>query len=254
MKFILYINHWNEISSTEPFIFETEEKISTTGYDYKILNASNTGYPDKNWINIGPIWYSRTLYYALKDFDPEEYEYFGFMTADVTCTQWKKLLDRANEAMNLYYPASYSVYSMDTIFGPKKTAIKHFETDPKLFCSMMQDGQFFFYHKDIVAQAIKYFEYFESKYDHSELRSGWGPDLLFATLCLYNDRLMLKDSKFFVEHKLHSDYMPYKDRESEFYFIIKTYADFFEEEGMDAEPILKYVFEKSLAGLWTYPL
>ena len=245
MNFIVYVNHWsNDLGGTDAFISGLEKQLEKSGYDYKILNSSDKIYEGKDWINLGWLWYNKTIHYAMKDFVQHDYDYFGFLCADITSTDWQKTLDRADEVLNKYKPASLSFYERNPIYTIKNTSVRKLESDSNLYESLTQDGTFIFYEKDIVVDMLNFFDYVESRSDNIILRTGWGLDTLFSALCHIKNKVMLKDKSYIVNNSIKTSFSihGFETQKKEYDYLVNCFIDYCEEQNIDCYDLIKKIW------------
>lgn len=196
IKYSIYTQYWNGESNPIKSVLEKEKYFLKTNKRYKVINTSKEDFKKTNWLNVGDVWYYGTFYEALKDFDQSN-DYFCFIAGDYDINNIENVFSRTEDVLNKYKPYSYSFYTTtpEECLVPKKSSfIGNFEHDELLHYSVIQDGVFVFYHKNIINDLLKYFHYLNNQNILSEIKRGWGIDIVATTFCIQQNGYLLRDS------------------------------------------------------------
>ena len=235
IKYCAYIQNWNNVSNVEKNVLKIEKEFIKHKKDYRVINSSSTIYEKENWINVGPIWYQRSFYAALKNFDFSN-DYFLYITGDFKSNMWEEIFNKSDDVLNKYLPKSFSGYHSNGFFYSERTSLGDFPDDSSLEYSVIQDGVIVFYHKDVVKELIEYFDYIEDQGLLQDMKFGWGIDFVAAAICFYQNGYMIKDKRIYgrnsssgiVNTNIH-------ECEKEFKIVVKAFIDFSKNKGNEKE-------------------
>lgn len=235
IKYCGYIQNWNDITNVEKNVLEIEKEFIKYGKSYKIINSSKTIYKKENWINVGDIWYQRSFYEALKDFDFSN-DYFLYITGDFKSDMWEEIFKKSDYVLNTYLPKSFSGYHSNGFFYSERCSLGDFPDDPSLEYSVIQDGIIVFYHRDVVKELIEYFSYIENEGLLKDMKFGWGVDFVAAAICFYQRGYMIKDKRIFGDNSSSGTANPdIRKCEEELKTVIKSFINFSKNKGNEKE-------------------
>jgi hypothetical protein len=199
MKFYTYLVAWDAVHFN---CVEVDEKFIAAGQPITVINSGNM--TRDHWDNVGDIRYYRQFYHALKSFD-KSYDYMAFLCGDVSYDKWSDIINRANYVLNKYN--NIGAYAPHLTNEPwSENACKIGELENNLNISIQTDGIFVFIHKDIVKVLLDYFNYLNENIDITEIKSGWGIDVIFASISIVNNLLILRDKEYAPNHPVGSSY------------------------------------------------
>lgn len=200
MKFQSYLVCWDDYLNNA---LEIEKQFSNVNLNLEVINS---GTPKDGWINVGDIRYFKQLYYVLKNFDYSN-DYLVFIAADISQKDWSVFMNRAKEVLSNYKDIYlYAPYFTNDPWGQNSTMIESFVYDKDLFVSTNTNGMLFFMHKNLVKKALDFFDYFENNYGWEGMVSGWAVDVVFSAMAISENKLILRDSKYILNHPKGSSY------------------------------------------------
>ena len=198
----------------------------------------NSGSHREGWENVGDIRYYKQFYYAIKNFNIEN-DYLLFMCGDVSHKDWSAVINRATAVLSSYEDIYlYSPHFTNDPWNFDSTNIKVSEKDPMLSISTNTNGIMFFMHRDLVSEMIKFFDSFESEFGWDGMVSGWALDVVHSAISIGMNKIILRDSKYIVNHPAGSSYNHDKAT-SEASKILSAFAKFYPEYATLADAIYK---------------
>lgn len=234
MIFDTYVVCWDDVRSN---VINIENAFKSVGQKVTVINS---GARFDGWENVGDIRYYRQLYYALKKFDASS-DYMAFICGDVSTNDWPAFIKRFNTVLGSYDNVGlYATHFTNEPWNEGSTKLANFAIGDGLFISSNTDGIAFFMHRDIAKIALDYFEYLYKDENNLSMISGWGIDAIWSALSMYNDRLILRDNKFILNHPAGSSYS-HSDASAEVVRIMDCFKNFCEENNFDTESIFNYV-------------
>lgn len=242
IKYCGYIQNWNDITNVEKNVLKIEKEFIKYGKSYKVINSSKTIYEKENWINVDDIWYQRSFYEALKDFDFSN-DYFLYITGDFKSNLWEEIFQKSDYVLNKYLPKSFSLHHDDPYFTSEKISLGNVEKEKYFEYSAIQDGIIVFYHKDVVKELIEYFSYIEDKGLLKDMKFGWGIDFVAAAICFYQNGHMIKDKGFYGTNS--SSGIANSDSKKcmeELYVVLNSFKDFSKIKGNEKE--MSFILKK----------
>jgi hypothetical protein len=242
IKYCGYIQNWNGITNVEKNVLEIEKEFISHGKTYKIINSSNTIYEKENWINVGDIWYQRSFYEALKDFDFSN-DYFLFITGDFKSNMWQEIFEKSDYVLNKYLPKSFSGYHDNGFFNTERVSLGDVKEETSFEYSALQDGIFVFYHKDIVKELLEYFGYIEKQGLLQDMKYGWGVDFIAASICFYQRGYMIKDKTVYgknVSSGVANSDMTKCEEEAK--IMLESFKDFYKTKGIEKD--ISFIIQK----------
>lgn len=223
MNFFTYVVCWDNVHDN---VLSIEKSLVDNNCDYKIINSGSL--LRDNWDNVGDIRYYRQFYYALKDFDYSK-DYMFFLCGDVSSQQWEHFYFRANSVINSFSPGLYAPHLTNEPWSENSSRLFELEEDRNLLVSIQTDGIAVFIHKDIVKVLLEFFNYLNKKIDLATISSGWGLDLIWCSISIFNQRIILRDKHTILEHPAGSSYNHGKASE-EMTLLLNSFYDFWQEQ------------------------
>ena len=196
IKYCGYIQSWNDVTNVEKNVLKIEQEFINHNKDYRIINSSKTIYEKENWINVGDIWYHRSFYEAIKDFDFSN-DYFLYITGDFKSNMWQDIFEKSDYVLNKYLPKSFSLHHHPAFFTSEKISLGNVENEKDFEYSVIQDGIIVFYHRDVVRELIEYFSYIDDQGLLKDMKFGWGIDFVAAAICFYQNGHIIKDKGYY---------------------------------------------------------
>jgi hypothetical protein len=201
---------------------DIESQFKAAGLNLTVLNS---GTPRAGWENLGDIRYYRQFYYALQNFELDN-DYLLFICGDVSYDAWGDVINRADFVLSTYKNIyAYATQFTHDAYGFNATNIKVSDVDKNLSIATCTNGTMMFIHKDIVKEMLNFFNYFEEKFGWEGMISGWAIDIIYAAICIYKNKIILRDSKYILTHPTESSYDHQKARE-EVDLILKSFSEF----------------------------
>jgi GR25 family glycosyltransferase involved in LPS biosynthesis len=230
MSFYPYIVKWDAVHNN---VLDIEAKFEEIGQPHTVINSGEL--KKDNWKNVGDIRYYRQLLTALKDFDPS-YDYMGYICGDVSSNEWDDVLSRAEYVLNSYNVGVYAPHLTHEPWSKNSCYLESVPGDDDLFVACQTDGIMIFIHRDIVKIMLEYFDYLSSKIDLTTITSGWGMDMIWCTLSMYLDMMILRDNKYIVNHPAGSSY-DHSKASQELKIVLDVFNEFAVSLGYDLNRI-----------------
>lgn len=175
-----------------------ENQLSSLVDEVIVINSdeSNT---KENWITLNDsCYFSDQFRRALNEFDCNEYDLFFHVQADASYNNWKEIIDSAKVNYEKY---NYGVFAPDVNYTFYDSFRVNLETiDNKIVRVANTDNTCWFIHKDIIEELNSHLHLLDGNH------YGWGFDLLACALSMLNDRYVLRDYNFVVNHPQSSNY------------------------------------------------
>jgi GR25 family glycosyltransferase involved in LPS biosynthesis len=227
MKFYTYLVAWDDVYSN---CVEIDEQFMAAGQSITVINSGEK--KRSHWHNVGDIRYYRQFYYAIKSFDMS-YDYMAFLCGDVSYNEWSNIIDRANSVLTNYNNAG--LYAPHLTHEPwSENASKIGQVEQRLNISIQTDGIFVFIHKSIVEFLLKYFNFLNKEIDLSEMKSGWGLDMIWSSISILNNLPIIRDTRYVPNHPAGSSYNHGRATE-EMNIMLSKFYEFLEKTGIDSE-------------------
>lgn len=228
MKFYTYLVAWDEVHFNS---VEIDEQFMAAGQPITVINSGKM--KRDHWDNVGDIRYYRQFYHALKNFDMS-YDYMAFLCGDVSYTEWSNAIDRANHILSTYNnTALYAPHLTHEPWSEGASKIGHVAEDEKINVSIQTDGIYVFIRKDIVATLLEYFNFLDKRIDLTQMKSGWGLDMIWSSIALVNGFPILRDKRYVLFHPAGSSYDHSRATEEMNIMLSEFYA-FLESWGIDS--------------------
>lgn len=200
MSFYSYIINWNEVYNN---VIGIESEFIKANKPFKVINS---GAPHDGWENIGDIRYYRQFYYALKDFD-YSYEYLAVICGDISYSNWTGFFDRVDSVLSSYDNVwLYAPHFTNDPWGKDSTSLQEMPFDKDLIISTNTNGIMFFMHRDLVKVFTEYYDFLEKEHGWTGMVSGWGIDIVYSALSIYNNKLIIRDQSHIITHPQGSSY------------------------------------------------
>lgn len=225
MNFFTYIVSWDRVENN---VLQIEDIFTTNNIPHKVINSGS--YPRENWMNVGDIRFYRQLYAAVKDFD-RSYEYMFWLCGDVSSDDWIKFINRAQQVTLMYDVWAYAPHLTNEPWSENSCKLKESDFGSGLNVSIQTDGIAVFLNRNVVDLLEQYFEYLSSKVDMSTLTSGWGMDMIWCSDIINSNKLILRDSKYVLNHPAGSSY-DHSVASQELSLILDHFYDFSEKYEM----------------------
>ena len=233
MSFQTYIVNWNEVESN---VKDIESQFKAAGQSCYVINSGTS--INEGWVNVGDIRYYRQLRVAVKDFSTSNKEHMLFLCGDVSSNNWKFVIERANYVFNSYDVGLYAPHLTNEPWGPDSSQIGSINVDSGLVLSCQTDGIMVFINKEIANHIDKYFDYLETKVDLTELKSGWGMDMIWCSLAIYLDKVIIRDKRYIPNHPAGSSYDHGRASE-ELNIVLKHFYEYCDNNKIDSSIIQK---------------
>lgn len=230
MIFDAYLVCWDDVRNN---VISIEKDFIESGQNITVINS---GAPKDGWHNVGDIRYYRQLHYALNKFDGSA-EYMAFICGDVSSNDWPKFISRFNTVLSSYENIGlYATHFTNEPWNENSTKLCEFNIDPTLLISSNTDGIAFFIHKDLAKLALEYFDYLYQDESNMSMISGWGIDVIWSALCIYNSKVIVRDKGYILNHPQGSSYN-HSDASSEVVRVMKAFEDFCKYKNIDTNRI-----------------
>lgn len=236
MKFFTYIVNWNEVYNN---VLEIEKQFKDNNIPHKIINSGVMNHDD--WLNVGDIRYYRQLYTAVKDFD-HSYEYMFWLAGDVSFDSWKDFISKADSVVSAYNVWAYAPHLTHEPWNEGSSKIVKLDSDKNILLSIQTDGIAVILHRDVVLMLKEYFDFLSQNVDLKTFTSGWGMDMIWCSYAIYNDKLILRDNKYILNHPAGSSYNHDK-ASAELKEVLNNFYNFCDSKGIDSNRI-KEIHEK----------
>lgn len=193
-----YVVTWNNVIDKLPNILNQIDS-------YEVINSDAPN--QEGWHNLGLIWYYNQVKYALDHFINESNEdIFCFITGDISSNNFKEIYQKANfvmqkEEVGLYAPnLTYEPWNKNVCY------IGDYDLSKNLYLSCQTEGVFFFMKRQIAEQMKIFMQNLYKEYDLYSMKSGWGLDYVWCAISLLNNKIILRDDEYIVEHPPGSSY------------------------------------------------
>lgn len=229
MKFYTYLVAWDEVHFNA---VEIDEQFRNAGQPITVINSGNM--KRDHWDNVGDIRYYRQFYHALKSFDTS-YDYMAFLCGDVSYTKWSEALERANHILSRYNnTALYAPHLTYEPWSEGASKIGEVAEDKEINVSIQTDGIYAFIHKDIVSILLEYFNFLNKNIDLTQMKSGWGLDMIWSSIAIVNNLPILRDKKYILSHPSGSSYDHSRATE-EMNIMLSNFYLYLESKGINSE-------------------
>lgn len=175
-----------------------EEELKPLVSKLYVINSDDDNKPE-HWINIGnECYFSAQFKVALEIASREKYDVFWHVQADVTYSNWKEVLLRADQTYNEHNWGVYAPNVDDTFYVSSRTDV--FKLNGNLTLVATPDNSCWFLSKDIIDSVIKNLPLM----DNNEL--GWGWDLIACGLAHLNKKKVIRDYNLTLNHPKSTGY------------------------------------------------
>jgi len=228
MKFYTYLVAWDEVHFNA---VEIDEQFMAAGQPITVINSGNM--KRDHWDNVGDIRYYRQFYHALKSFDTS-YDYMAFLCGDVSYGEWPNAIERAKYILSTYNNTGlYAPHLTHEPWSETASKIGSVPEDEKINISIQTDGIYVFIRKDIVATLLEYFKFLEENIDLSEMKSGWGLDMIWSSIAIVSGLPILRDKRYVLSHPAGSSYDHSRATE-EMNIMLSEFYSFLDSKGIDS--------------------
>ena len=232
MKFFTYVVCWDSVHTN--VVDNIEKQLVESNQPHKVINSGEIH--ESHWDNVGDIRYYRQFNKALKEFDYSN-DYLVFICGDVSYANWAELYTRADEVLSRYTNASiYAPHFTNDPWHEDSTMLEKFPYDQNLMISSNTNGIMYFLNKDVVKFMSEYMDYVDKKYDLKTMISGWAIDLVWSSYAIYNNNIVLRDSRHVVTHPAGSSY-DHSQATHEANIIFQSLSEFSKLKKMDTTKI-----------------
>jgi len=190
-----YIVNWDE---SEPWVLDTESQFLKIQQPYTVINSGKES-SRTNWLNVGDIRYYRQFLAAAEHFDPA-YEYMLFMCGDVIHTSWAQVLEKAKTTLSNTSPGVYSFYSTHESWDREASRLEAFADNERLDIAVNSEGICMFIHRDVIATMKAFLDHLYTQISKNSILSGWGLDLTCCYMSTKQNKLVLRDASYLVDH------------------------------------------------------
>lgn len=229
MKFYTYLVAWDEVHFNA---VEIDEQFMAAGQPITVINSGNM--KRDHWDNVGDIRYYRQFYHALKNFDTS-YDYMAFLCGDVSYPEWSKAIERAKYILSTYTNTGlYAPHLTNEPWSEQSSKIGEIPEDEKINISIQTDGIYAFIHRDIVAVLLEYFDFLNKNIDLTQMKSGWGLDMIWSSIAIINNLAILRDKQYVLFHPAGSSYDHSRATE-EMNIMLSNFYLYLESKGIDSE-------------------
>lgn len=229
MSFYTYLVAWDEVHFN---CVEIDNFFTSIGQPITVINSGEL--KRNHWDNIGDVRYYRQFYYALKKFDMQ-YEYMAFMCGDISYNEWSNVIERANYVLSKYDNIGlYAPHFTHEPWSEDASKIDQIKDDENLNISIQTDGIYVFIHRDIVSILLEYFNFLNEQIDMSEIKSGWGLDMIWSSIAIMNNLPIIRDKKNIIYHPAGSSYNHDRATE-EMNIVLNNFYKYLDSKNIDSK-------------------
>lgn len=131
----------------------------------------------------------------------------------------------------MYDVWAYAPHLTNEPWGQNSCKLKESDFDSGLNVSIQTDGIAVILNRNVVDLLEQYFYYLSNKVDMSTLTSGWGMDMIWCSDIINNNKLILRDTKYVLNHPAGSSY-DHSVASKELSLILDHFYDFSEKYEM----------------------
>jgi hypothetical protein len=175
-----------------------QEQISPL-MDVVVINSDDDNTKD-GWIDIGnECYFSEQFKTALDLFDSSKYDVLWHVQADASFDDWSPIVESAKSSFELYNWGVFAPNVDDTFYIGSRVDIEPISNN--LMFVANTDNTCWFVHKDFIDELKENIHLMDGN------NLGWGWDLLICAFSLLDDRIIIRDYSFTVNHPLSTGYM-----------------------------------------------
>jgi hypothetical protein len=235
MKIYSYIINWD---SVEENVLKIEKYFIDKLIPFTVINSGSIN--KESWMNVGDIRYYRQFYTAINNFDDNSYDYMFWLAGDISSNNWDDFINRAYDVLNKYNVWAYIPYFTNEAYPEERSKILFLDKENTLAISTNTDGMAVFLHKDLVKELKKFLDYFFQEINKQHITSGWGLSMIWSSISIYNNKLILRDKKNILNHPLGSSY-DHKKAMNEMNLVLNNFYLFCIENNMDVFYIMQII-------------
>lgn len=196
MKILCYVFSWKGQYENATRL---ENQISSLGIPVTVINSDDDNQPE-NWINIGnDCYFSDQFTKCLEDFNSKEYDVLWHIQADAKSEDFYKIVESAKSSFDQYNWGIYAPNVDDTFYTSSRTDVFSLNETQKVVATT--DNTCWFIHKDIISELNKNIDLMKDN------KLGWGWDLLLCGFSHIQQRYVIRDYEYTVDHPASTGYM-----------------------------------------------
>ena len=156
-------------------------------------------------------------------------EYLTYISGDVSTVSWTKYIDRVEDVIRGLKPWVYSPYLTFEGYPREVSSIGKLENSDGLEYGCITDGIVFTIHRKLALELLNFITFARKS---GNFKVGWGLDWIWCTLCIYEGKVILRDSSIPLLHPKSTSY----DTElalGEFKVIQELFIEFATKEKYD---------------------
>jgi len=204
----------------------TLEIVNSMGNrSYTVIDSTHDGlFP--NGIESQNIFFNQ-VEASINSLDNEEY--LTYISGDVSTTSWINYLNRVEDVIRNQMPWVYSPYLTSEEYPREVSSIGKLENSDSLDYGCITDGIVFTIHRKLALELLKFMTFARKS---GSFKVGWGLDWIWCTLCIYEGKIILRDSSIPLLHPKSTSY----DTElalEEFKVIQELFIEFATKENYD---------------------
>lgn len=202
MSIRCYVVCWDSVLNN---CIDIENNLESSNINYFILNSSSQAGLNKNWLDIGNIWYYNQFHYALKDFCQSNDSLFCFIAGDLEHEDFSYIVNKSEKIMSENKSIGiYAPYFTHEAWPLEVTALGNFNDE--LIISTQTDGIFTVINRDIAEIMLEVFNNISHIINDNEMSSGWGVDYIYNITSTHLGYLICRDKSITVTHPHGSSY------------------------------------------------
>lgn len=214
-----------------------ENNLIKNNINYFILNSSSTPSANKNWLDVGNIWYYNQFHYALKDFCQSDDTLFCFIAGDLGHEDFSYVINKSemvmtdNKSIGVYAP-----YFTHEAWAEEVTSLGNLNDE--LIISTQTDGIFTVINRDIAEIILNIFDRISNIINDNDMSSGWGVDYIYNIVSSCLGYYICRDKNIVVTHPQGSSYNHDK-ASKEMKIFLDSSVDALADMGMNKDLIHK---------------
>lgn len=202
MSIRCYVVCWDSVLDN---CINIEKNLLSNNINYFILNSSSQPGLNKNWLDIGNIWYYNQFHYALKDFCRSNDTLFCFVAGDLQHEDFSYVINKSEKIMSSDSSIGiYAPYFTHEAWSEEVTSLGNLNDE--LIISTQTDGIFTVINRHIAEILLEIFNNISYSFNENDMSSGWGVDYIYNIISSYLGYYICRDKNVVVTHPQGSSY------------------------------------------------
>lgn len=202
MSIRCYVVCWDSVLEN---CINIENNLIKNNINYFILNSSSDPAKNRNWLDVGNVWYYNQFHYALKDFCQSDDNLFCFISGDLEYEDFSYVINKSeknmsdNKSIGIYAP-----YFTHEAWSEEVTSLENLNDE--LVISTQTDGIFTVINRNIAEIMLDVFNSITDIINDNDMSSGWGVDYIYNIISSYLGYYICRDKNVVVTHPHGSSY------------------------------------------------